>query len=431
VRLEVGTFYVKDVVFSDHTGFLDGVLAVNRDEVRDLVLQDRRFSDVEVHLVRPGESTRIINLLDVVEPRYKVSGPGNVFPGLVGSAITVGQGRTHRLAGLAVMETSEPLMQEPGFWRDAILDMSGPGAAHNLFANTLNLVLALKPKTDFTPEELAQLRLTNYNRGSPWVQEYHRAVRAAGMKVAAYLAEATKALSPDQVAVYELAQVDSTLPRVAYSCQVLFHLLYGALVGWQPTFVHPNEFMDGVLVNPHNTVASTRDATYVLQNHPVIHELYRLHGKELNFCGVLVYRGQIRTLEDKQRTTDYAARLLRMVGIDGLVMTWTGSGNPGIDTMLLCQKCEQQGIKTTIINVEMARTPEDPGFVHFVPEADALVSAGNYERSIVLPPVEKVIGGTRLMEPGLEAAGALQVPLRYLHGSTNVMGATKLAGVPY
>jgi glycine reductase len=225
--------------------------------------------------------------------------------------------------------------------------------------------------------------------------------------------------------------VDPALPRVAYSCQVLFHLLYGEALGWQPTFLHPNEFLDGVLVNTHNTVASTRDATYVLQNHPVIHELYRLHGKELNFFGVLVYRAQIRSLVDKERTTGYAAKLLRMAGVDGLLMTWTGSGNPGVDTMLLCQNCEQQGITTTIINVEMARTPEDTGFVHFVPEADAIVSAGNYETSIVLPQMEKVIGGTRIMGADLEASGSLPVSLRYLHGSTNVMGAGRLAGVPY
>jgi sarcosine reductase len=431
MRLEIGTFHVREVMFSDSTRLSDGVLYVDRDQVRDLILQDRRFSSVEVHLVRPGESTRLVNLLDVVEPRYKVAGPGNVFPGLLGSAITVGQGRTHRLANLTVMETSEPLVHEPNFWRDAILDMSGPGAEYNLFANTLNLVLEFTPQIDFTQEELDQLKLTNYNRGSPWVQEYHRAVRVAGMKIAGYLAEVTKALTPDQVEVYDLGQTDPALPRVAYSCQVLFHLLYGEFLGWHSTFVHPNEFMDGVLVNTHNTVASTRDATYVLQNHPVIHELYRLHGTALHFFGVLVYRGQIKSLEDKERTTDYAARLLRTAGIDGLVMTWTGSGNPGMDTMLLCQKCEQQGIKTTIINVEMARTPEDTGFVHFVPEADAMVSAGNYEKSIVLPPVDTVIGGAKLMEPDLEASGTLEVPLRYLHGSTNVMGATKLAGIPY
>jgi sarcosine reductase len=80
MRLELGTFPVRDVVFSNHTRLLDGVLCVDRDKVADLVLQDRRFSGVEVHLVRPGESTRLVNLLDVVEPRYKVSGPGHVFP---------------------------------------------------------------------------------------------------------------------------------------------------------------------------------------------------------------------------------------------------------------------------------------------------------------------------------------------------------------
>jgi hypothetical protein len=99
--------------------------------------------------------------------------------------------------------------------------------------------------------------------------------------------------------------------------------------------------------------------------------------------------------------------------------------------MLLCQKCEQQGIKTTMINTEMGLTPEDTGFVHFVPEADAIVNAGNYEETVTLPAVDRVIGGPKLVEPDLDAVGPLEVPLRYLHGSTNVMGASRLAGVTH
>jgi glycine reductase len=189
--------------------------------------------------------------------------------------------------------------------------------------------------------------------------------------------------------------------------------------------------MDGAVLNTHNTVASTRDATYVLQNHPVVQELYDLHGKELDFAGVFAYRGQINSMDDKERSTDQAVKTLRMMGVDGVVMTWAGAGNPGIDIMLLCQKCEQQGIKTSMINPEMGLIPDDTGFVHEVPEADAIVNAGNYEEMLTLPAVERVIGGPKLVEPNLEAAGELEVPLRYLYGSTNIMGASKLAGIQY
>ncbi|MEE9248006.1 MAG: glycine/sarcosine/betaine reductase component B subunit [Dehalococcoidia bacterium] len=432
MRLEIGTFRVRDVAFSDATKLRDGVLYIDKEKVVEMVMEDHNFSGADLHLVRPGDSTRLVNLLDVVEPRCKVSGPGNTFPGLLGPPVTVGRGRTNRLDNVALMETSEPVTgSEPANWRDSIMDMSGPGARYNMFANTLNIVLDLKPRSDFSPEEMGQLELTNYNRGSQWVQRYHRSVRIAGSKVAAYLAEVTKDLVPDQVDVYEVGPADPSLPKVAYSCQVLYHLMYGEPLGWQPTFVHPNELMDGILVNPHTPPAAHRDATYVMQNNPLIRELYQRHGKELNFFGVLVYRAEIKNLEDKERSTDYAAKLLQMMDIDGIVMTWTGSGNPGMDIMMLAQKCEQRGIRASMINVEMAMTEEDDGFVYFVPEADAIVNAGNYERTIDLPAPDILIGGTKIRAPEMDVSGQVTLTLRYLYGATNVLGATRLAGVPY
>ena len=428
MRLELATFEVQDLVFSDTTGLRDGILYIDRDKISKLVMQDHSFDGAEAHLVRPGESTRIINILDAVEPRHKVSGPSTVFPGLLGPPMTVGQGRTHRLANVSVMVTSNPLADEPSFWRDSVLDMSGPGAQYNLFANTLNLVLELKPRSELTRESG---RITDYNQGSQRVQQYQRSVRTVACKVAAYLAECSSTLKPDQVDAYELGPTDPGLPKVAFSCQVVRHLVYGQRAGWQPTFVHPNEFFDGFLINPFNPPACGRESTYHLQNHPVVHHLYQRHGKEVNFFGVLLAPSQVMSLDDKERSTHYAAKLLRMMGIDGLVLTWPGSGNIGVDTMMLCEKCEHLGIKTTVINSEMARTPDDPGVSYFPPEADAVVCTGNYERPITLPPVERLIGGDKLTEPEMDASGQLTLTLRYLYGATNVTGANRLAGVPY
>lgn len=324
MRLDLATFNIRDVAFGDHTRLANGVLYIDKNKVTELIGEDPRFGGIDLHLVRLGDRTCLVNLLDVVEPRYKVCGPGNVFPGLLGPPTTVGQGRTNRLANIVVMSTSKPVEAETKFWRDSILDMSGLGAQYNHFSETLNLVLELKPKTVFDADERRMLELLNYNRGSQWVQEYHRSVRLAGIKVAAHLARATRGLSPDQVCSYEPIPVDPTLPRVVYSCQLHFHLVYGDFLGWTPTFVHPNEYMDGIITNLHNAQASTRDATYVHQNHPIIRDLYKRHGREINFLGVLLYRAQIRSQADKERSTEYAARLLRMMNVDGAVMTWTG-----------------------------------------------------------------------------------------------------------
>ena len=70
------------------------------DDTRRAVLS---IADVELHIAKPGESVRIIHSLDVVEPRWKVAGPGGVFPGFVSPPSAVGEGQTNRLAGVAVV----------------------------------------------------------------------------------------------------------------------------------------------------------------------------------------------------------------------------------------------------------------------------------------------------------------------------------------
>ena len=89
---------------------------------------------------------------------------------------------------------------------------------------------------------------------------------------------------------------------------------------------------------------------------------------------------------------------------------------------MLCQKCEQAGIKTVLLSPEMALTPDDPGFVHFVPEANAIISTGNYEMRVTLPPASKVLGGTTLAVPPLDAAQELALSLRYLYAATSQIG---------
>src|SRR2546426_6450231 len=97
MRLEVGTIQIRDVEIGRATALTDHTLVIHPEELRTLVLEDSHFADVQVHLVKPGESIRVVHVLDVVEPCWKVAGPGGVFPGFVSPALTVGEGRTHRL----------------------------------------------------------------------------------------------------------------------------------------------------------------------------------------------------------------------------------------------------------------------------------------------------------------------------------------------
>src|SRR5262245_44193010 len=103
MRLELGSFPVEEVVFAAETRYRGGRLEVDRAQVRALAGRDPRIRAVEVDLARPGESVRLVNVIDVIEPRVKVAGPGVAYPGVAGRSMEpVGQGRTHRLAGLGV-----------------------------------------------------------------------------------------------------------------------------------------------------------------------------------------------------------------------------------------------------------------------------------------------------------------------------------------
>ena len=84
MRLELARHPVREIRFSDTTHFSDGVLHVSRDEIREIVTNSGPFQDVELNVAEPGDKTRIINVLDAVEPRHKASGSGTVFPGMIG-----------------------------------------------------------------------------------------------------------------------------------------------------------------------------------------------------------------------------------------------------------------------------------------------------------------------------------------------------------
>jgi len=81
VKLELGNIFIKDVIFSNETKVVDGVLHVNKEAIIEALMQDPRLAKVDIDLAKPGEEVRIIPVKDVIEPRVKVSGPGGVFPG--------------------------------------------------------------------------------------------------------------------------------------------------------------------------------------------------------------------------------------------------------------------------------------------------------------------------------------------------------------
>jgi sarcosine reductase len=432
MRLEMATTTVSDVRFSDRTRLEDGVLEIDRAELRRLLLDDEAFDDVALDIARPGESTRIIHVMDVAEPQWKPE-PGSTFPTFVGPPRTVGEGRTYRLDGVAVVSTSDAVAGEPTYWREAIIDMSGPGADATPFGVTINLVLTFRPSEKYRDATRPDAVIENMMLGSSIAQRYNRSVRVAELKAAAYLARTVESREPDDVRVYELGRVAEGLPRVVYFYQLSGAVLYGERVeGILPTLVNPSEVLDGAIVNVRSNLhASNRLSTFDNQHHGIISELYDRHGRDVDFRGVVVYPAASDDITQKEILAEYAVKLARLLGADAACASYAGGGHPAVEFMLICRKCERAGIRTVLVMPETYGTPDDPGFVYFVPEAERIVSSGRSTQLVYLPAVERVIGGDAFFDlPGSPAEGR-SITYRYLLGCATSAGAGRLTAREY
>ena len=80
----------------------------------------------------------------------------------------------------------------------------------------------------------------------------------------------------------------------------------------EPTILHPNEMLDGALVNG-NYRQPGRAITYAHSHNSMVRELYRRHG-DLNFLGVVIGRGWQDSQFLKERQGWMMARVARLWG---------------------------------------------------------------------------------------------------------------------
>jgi len=432
MQLELKTTVVHDVRFSDATRFAHGALEIDREELRALLLEDPAFADVTLDIVRPGESVRIIHVMDAAEPRWKPD-PESTFPAFVGPPKTVGEGTTRRLAGVAILTVSDAVAGEPTYWREAIVDMVGPGAELTAFGATINLVLTFRPNPIYLDASRSDAVIENIMVGSSLAQRYNRSVRVAELKAAASLARAVATHEPDERRTYELVPPPDRLPRVVYFYQLAGATVYGkAMDGMLPTLIHPNEVLDGAVVNVRSNVhASNRTSTFANQQHGLIEELYARHGRDLDFRGVIVYPAASDDINEKELLAEYAVKLARLLGAEAACASYAGGGHPAVEFMLICRKCERAGIRTVLVMPEIYGTPDDPGFVYFVPEAERIVSTGRTTQLVELPRVERVIGGEAFFDLPGPPGDAQRLLYRYLLGCGTSAGNGRLTARTY
>lgn len=402
MRLEIESIDIKDIKEDFKTYAENGILHINPKELEALILKDRKIQSVDINLVRPEERVRIINIMDVVQPRSKIDQFEADFPGFLGRLQIAGKGRTRSLRGVAVI-VSNPCTRRK---YSALLDTNGLGAELSKYGKMNNVSIA-----PYIAEDVEE-------------RDFEDAVKIAGFKTAVYLALAVEGHPLDEVEVYDLdipnLKRDTGLPRVAHYYQMYSPqhdhrgisdpCFYGTQVSdFMPTIIHPNEVLDGGVVG-HHTIRSLD--TYTIQNHAVIKELYRRHGKELMFAGVVFGVANIDPLRRKRKALMAANLIKNVLGADGVIITKIHGGMPHVDVALVGEECEKLGVRTALFTQPLIGVGTLADTLLFNNESlDLIITVGATFERVKLPlEADRILGGTAktkvfLADPGNQYAG--------------------------
>ena len=428
MRLELGKINIRDIQFGTESKIEKNILYVSKEDLIKEIWSDEDIVSVDVEIARPGESIRITPVKDVIEPRIKVEGRGGIFPGVLSKVDTVGEGKTIALKGMAVVTTGKIV----GF-QEGIIDMTGIGAEYTPFSKLNNLVIIAEPK-----EGIKQ-------------HEHEKAIRYIGFKAAKYIGELARELQPEEIKVYETKSLQEQiaeypdLPKVGYvymlQTQGRLHDTYVYGVDAKqivPTLLYPTEIMDGAIVSGNCVSACDKNPTYVHLNNGVIEELYEKHGKEINFLGVIITNENVY-LADKERSSNWTAKLTKYLGLDAVIISQEGFGNPDTDLIMNCKKIENEGVKTVIVTDEYAgQDGASQSLADADAKADAVVTGGNANQVIILPKLDRVIGHIEVVnviaggnQYSLKEDGTIEVEIQAITGATNETGFGYLTAKTY
>ena len=158
---------------------------------------------------------------------------------------------------------------------------------------------------------------------------------------------------------------------------------YGLTQLTPPWYLHPNEILDGALTGPYRTAFAM---SWTVANNPLFLDLYRRHGRDWNFLGVISLRTEWTTQTEKQLMANQTAKLAKQLGAQGAVVTWDAGGNEFIEVVRTIQACERLGIKTVFLTSEDDATDGAPTMLEPLPEADAIVSTGFFKNVTLAVP---------------------------------------------
>ena len=358
-RLQLDYVNVHDVRFGSETSLADGVLTINKEELLQTAASDL-FGSLDIQLVRPGESCRILGIHDVMQPRCKADHPEESYPGIWGKLAPMGEGRTVALKGVVVSDIYYAKCNIKYY-----LDMGGPCAKYSNFSRHFHICL------DATPGEGVS------------DASYAEALKHASLSINVHLAK-----------VFEREPIPSEkkLPKVAYlvthmaSHDTWNFLYYGqSALNFLPIVVQPTEILDGAMVWRY------WEPNYYLQNEVYIKELMKRHGKDLEFVGV-VFANNVMKIDAKDTMGMIAATLCKdTLQADCVMLNKSGMGHCQLDSALTFNWCQRLGM-TTVLNLS-AVSNDQPGDMLVIadPKVDAVINSGrNWD--LDHPRVERLVG---------------------------------------
>ncbi|MDO4265551.1 MAG: glycine/sarcosine/betaine reductase component B subunit [Eubacteriales bacterium] len=387
MKLELGNFYVKDIVFGSETKYENGVLTVNKEECLDFVKKDPHITEADLRIVKPGDMVRLVPVKEAVECRVKLDG-SPLFPGYTGEVTPCGNGTTYCLKNMSLLAVG----RHWGGFQDGLIDMGGEGAKYTYYSQLKNLVLVADTDEDFEKREQ---------------QKKNRAIREAVHKLAEHIGSCLKGLEPEEVETFDLEAIikrnpeTEKLPSVVYVMQPQSQMEEGGYndlcYGWDcnhmvPTLMHPNEILDGAMISGSFMPCSSKWSTYDFMNAPIIRALYKQHGKTINFLGVIMSNLNV-ALEQKDRSALFVAQIAKSLGADAAIVNEEGYGNPDADFTGCYVSLENAGVKVVgVTNECTGRDGKSDPLVSMDEKEDAIVSCGNVSELIDLPAMPEVIG---------------------------------------
>lgn len=367
-RLQIDYVRIRDVKFGTETALRDGVLTLNREELLNLVASDL-FGSLELQLVRPGESCRILSIHDVMQPRCKAEHPEYSYPGAWGKLAPAGEGRTVALKGVVISDIYYAKCNIKYY-----MDMGGPAAKYSNFSRHFHICLDATPAAGVADATYAE------------------ALKHASLTLNVHLAKLGIGHKPDETEVFERGPVDPSLPRVAYlvthmaSHDTWNFLYYGqSALNFLPFVPQPTELLDGAMIWRY------WEPNYFLQNEVYIKELLRRHGKDLNFVGMVI-ANNVMKIDAKDAMGMIAANVCKQTfGAECVLLNKSGMGHCQLDSAIAFNWCEKMGM-TAVLNLS-AVSNDEPGDMLVIadPAVDAVINSGrNFD--LEHPRVERLIG---------------------------------------